>query len=157
MIWIVIFVIFGFILFKFLSDVNKDNSDLAEGLANKFKYVVQEINNAAFSGEGDIQFNDRRQFNLYKQHSNQIVFFQYGTGILTITWRYKYFQKEVVHEKNFYNVRNLSVFEQQNIAYQMISEMASVIESHQALVLGQVDSEDELLFRLNRIIKNRNK
>ena len=155
MTWIVIIGIIGFILFRFLSDVNKDKADLVEGLDNKFKYVVQEINNAAFSGEGDIQFNDRRQFNLYKQHSNQIIFFQYGTGILTITWRYKYFQKEVVHEKNFYDVRNLSVFEQQNIAYQMIREMVSVIERHQASVLGQVNSEDELLFRLNRIIESK--
>jgi len=39
----------------------------------------------------------------------------------------------------------------------MIGEMASVIQKHQASVLGQVNSEDELLFRLNRIIQNKNK
>jgi len=156
MVWIFVIGIVIFILFRFISDANKDKSDLAQGLDNKFKYVVQEINIAAFNGEGIIQHNSTREFNLYKQPSNQIIFFHYGTGILTITWRYKYFQKEVVHEKNFYEARNLSVFEQQNIAFQMIKEMAVVIEQHQISILGNIDSEEELLFRLNRIIKNEN-
>lgn len=156
MAWIFIIGIVVFILFRFFSDVNKDKSDLEQGLDNKFKYVVKEINSAAFNGEGVIQRNSTREFNLYKQPSNQIIYFHYGTGILTITWRYKYFQKEVVHEKNFYEVRNLSVFEQQNIAFQMIKEMAVVIEKHQISILGNIDSEEELLFRLNRIINNEN-
>ena len=59
----------------------------------------------------------------------------YSTGHLTITWKYKYFQKEVVHEKIFNNVRNLSIFEQQRIAEIMVSEMAVVISNHQNNVL----------------------
>lgn len=157
MIWVivVIAVVVGPVLLRFWSDLNKDKIDLVKGIDNKFKYVVQEINTAAFRGKGNIHFNDRREFNLYKEPSNQIIFFQYGAGILTIIWKYKYFQKEVVHERSFHETRNLSVFEQQNIAYQMIYEMSSIIERHQVSVLGQVDSEDELLFRLNRMIKNK--
>jgi hypothetical protein len=157
MIWIAVIGIVGYILFRFFSELNKDKADLQGGIANKFNYVVQGISNAAFGSKGDIQYNSQREFNLYKQPSNQIVIFQYGTGILTIIWKYKYFQKEISHEKNFFDVRNLSVFEQQNIAFQIISEMASAIEKHQVSVLGQVDSEEELLLRLHRIIETKGK
>jgi hypothetical protein len=57
---------------------------------------------------------------------------------LAITWKYKYFQKEIVHQRQFNNVRNLSLFEQQNIAKQMIDEMTIVIVNHKNNVIGGI-------------------
>ena len=131
MTWIIVIGIILFILFKFFLDVKKDDTELSIGLDTKFKIIVEEINDAAYKGAGTVKYVDQREFSLYKQGSKQIIFFHYGTGILTITWRYKYFQKEIVHERSFNDVINLSVFEQQNIAISMIKEMVKVIENHQ--------------------------
>lgn len=131
MIWIIVIGIIGFILFKFFSDYNKDNYDLqGQSLDEKFAIITSAINEAAFNSRGQIIPLDKRSFNLYENGQNQIINFQYGTGHLTITWRYKYFQKEVVLEKQFNNVRNLSIFEQQKIADRMILEMVQVVENH---------------------------
>ena len=57
---------------------------------------------------------------MYDGHSNQITKFHLSTGHLTLTWKYKYLKKEVVHNPQFDNVRNLSIFEQRRIADRMI-------------------------------------
>jgi hypothetical protein len=137
MIWIIAISIVGYIAFRFFSDVNKDNDDLrGQNLNEKFKIISGLINDAAFNGLGKVVTLDKRSFNVYQDGKNQIVHFFYSTGHLTITWKYKYFQKEVVHEKNFRDVRNLSIFEQQRIAEIMINEMANVIQKHQNAVVG---------------------
>jgi len=137
MIWVIVIGIIVFILFRFLTDLNKDNYDLqGQSLAEKFKFTVESLNDSAYNGQGSVTTLDKRSFNLYEDGSNQIIQFVYGTGHLTITWKYKYFQKEVVHEKQFNDVRNLSLFEQQKIARIMIKEMAVVIANHQNNVIG---------------------
>ena len=139
MIWIIVVGIIGYILYRFLTDLNKDNYDLqGRPLNEKFSIIVEEINIAAFGGAGTITILDKRSFNLYQNGKNQIVHFLYSTGHLTITWRYKYFQKEVVHERQFNDVRNLSLFEQQKIADQIIQEMSLIIENHVNNVLGSI-------------------
>ena len=135
-----------------MSDMNKDKQELAGGLDNKFRVVIDELKRAAFDGGGRIHWLNQRQFNIHQSGANQLIQLSYSTGDLTITWRYKYFQKEVVHERTFFGARNLSVFEQQNIAFRMVVEMAQVIERHQVAVLGTVHSEEELYARLHRII-----
>jgi len=138
MIWVIVIGIVVFILIRFLIDLNKDNYDLKwQSLAEKFKFTVALLNDAAYNGQGTITTLDKRSFNLYKDSSNQIIHFLYSTGHLTITWKYKYFQKEVIHEKQFNNVRNLSLFEQERMAEIMIKEMALVIENHQNNIIGE--------------------
>tara|TARA_B110000977_G_C10786473_1_gene380719 strand:+ start:131 stop:553 length:423 start_codon:yes stop_codon:yes gene_type:complete len=137
MIWIVVIGIVGFIMIRFFSDLNKDNTDLqGQPLSKKFTVIVNSINEAAYGGMGKVTILDKRSFNLYQDVQNQIINFQYGTGHLTITWKYKYFQKEIVHEKQYNDVRNLSLFEQQKIADNMISEMEQVLENHKNNVIG---------------------
>jgi len=139
MIWTFIIVVIGFILIKFLLSLNKDNYDLQnQTLTEKFKVVVNMINDYAYNGAGSITILDKRSFNLYQDGKNQIINFQYGTGILTITWKYKYFQKEVIHEKQFNDVRNISIFEQQKIAEIMISEMEKIILFHKNDVMNNI-------------------
>ena len=41
---------------------------------------------------------------------NQMIEFLYSQGVLAITWKYKYYQKELIHKRSFLNVRNLSLF-----------------------------------------------
>ena len=85
--------------------------------------------------QGSITRIEKRQFNLYKQGSNQLIMFHYSTGSLTIKWMYKYLQKEVVHERVFYDVRNLSLIEQDKISKSFVQEMAKVIANHKNDVL----------------------
>lgn len=133
---IVLALIIAYNLFRFFSDVNKDTHDL-EGttLSEKFSVVVNAINQHAYDGQGKVNYIDKRNFSLYQDKKNQIILFEYGTGILTITWKYKYYQKEVVHKKSYPDVRNLSIFEQQKITDSMISSMDKVIEKHKQEVL----------------------
>jgi hypothetical protein len=139
MIWTIAIVIIGIMLFRFFIDLNKDNDDLqGKTLNEKFNIIVHMINDIAFNGHGTVTTLDKREFNLYEDGQNQIIKFKYGTGHLTITWKYKYFQKEIVHERQFDNVRNLSVFEQQRIGEQMIREMQIVVQQHKNNVIGGI-------------------
>lgn len=139
MVWTIIIVIIGIILFRFFSSLNNDNNDLlGKTLSEKFNVIVNMINNAAFNGNGSITVLDKREFNLYEQGQNQIIQFHYSTGHLTITWKYKYFQKEIVHQKQFNDVRNLSLFEQQKIGEQMIKEMTIIVERHKNNVFENI-------------------
>jgi len=123
MIWIILIIV-ALIIIPFLISFNKDNDDLYnQSLNEKFSVIVSMINDAAHSGQGSIEIHDNRSFSLYQDETNQIINFLYSSGSLTITWKYKYFQEEMVHEKMFTNVRNLSLFEQRNIAESVISEM----------------------------------
>jgi hypothetical protein len=139
MIWFIVIAIVGYIMYRFFSSLNEDNYDLQNRtLDDKFSVVVDTLNEAAFNGRGSVTNLDKRAFNLYEVGKNQIIHFNYGTGHLTITWKYKFFQKEVVHEKQFNDVRNLSIFEQQKIANQMIAEMARVVENHQLSTMSSI-------------------
>ena len=135
MIWIVAIVVIGFILYRFFFDFfsarKKDNEELQmQTLEEKFSVLVKLINEAAFNGKGKVMDRVPKFFNLYADGSNQIVTFLYGTGHLTITWRYKYLEIEVVHQRQFNNVRNISVSDQHKMAERMISEMSIVVENH---------------------------
>jgi len=139
MIWIFIIAVITFFIVRFLIDLNKDNHDLhGRKLSEKFKFIVDVLNETAFNGKGTVTQLDKRSFNLYHEGQNQIINFTYSTGNLTITWRYKYFQKEVVHEKQFNDTRNLSIFEQQSIAEIMINEMVNIIAIHKNNVLRKI-------------------
>ena len=129
MIWTIIGVIVAYFLIKFLMSLNND--DLTDqSLSEKFAIIVNMINKVGFNGNAEIITIDKREFYLFKEGHNQQVLFMYSTGSLTITWKYKYFQKEIVHEKHFDNVRNLSIFEQTSRANQMINEMELVVSKH---------------------------
>ncbi len=137
MLWTVILGFLGLLLFRFFISYSKDNDDLQDQpLDKKFNIIINMINDVAFHGNGSVTTLSKREFNLYQDGENQLIKFQYSTGILTITWKYKYFQKEIVHERQFSDARNLSLFEQQKVAQQMIKEMNNVVAIHKASVLG---------------------
>lgn len=136
-VYIIIIAVIILIIFNFLKDVNKDNNDINEQqLTKKFETIISLLNEAVFNGNGKIIPLNKRSFNLYEDGKNQIINFFYGTGHLTITWKYKYFHQEIAHEKIFYDVRSLTNIQQDIIAQTMLSEMSKVIETHQKNVLG---------------------
>lgn len=127
-------------MFGFIGALYRDKTDLQnQSLSEKFSVVVSAINKAAFNGYGTVTVLNKRSFNLYEDGQNQIINFFYSTGHLTITWKYKYFQKEVVHERQFNDVRNITIFQQNKIAEQMISEMDMIVARHQASINRTVD------------------
>lgn len=128
--------IIGYIIIRFFIDLKKDDYDLqGTTVAEKFKFIVRKLNEVVYHGEGTVTVLDARTFNLYAQGSNQIIQFFYATGSLTITWKYKYLQKEVIHERNVNDARNLSVISQERIAENLIKEMGEVVRKHQIDVL----------------------
>jgi hypothetical protein len=129
MIWIILIVIVGFILISFLINLNKDNIELSsQPIEDKLEVMIKILNNFAFDGNGKVIKLDKRSFNLYENGKNQIINFNYSTGHLFITWKYKYFLQEVVLEKQFANVRFLSSSAQENIAMALIEEMESKVD-----------------------------
>jgi hypothetical protein len=142
MIWVIliaVIAIIGVILIMFFISLQKDNEDLqTQSLDQKYFEIVKMINNAAFNGNGSVTILSKREFNLYKHGENQIIQFLYSTGKLTIIWKYKYFHKEVVHERTFGKVRNLSVFEQKALGENLLKEMDTVIERHKQDVLSGI-------------------
>ncbi len=138
MIWIIVVAVV-ISLIVFTTKFNKDNQDLnGQSLYDKFKIVTDTLNNYAFNGEAQVYEIDKRNFNLGAKAYNQLINFEYGAGSLTIIWKYKYFQKEVVNKKFFSNVRNLSVFEQEKIARVMIERMNIIVENHKNDVISDI-------------------
>lgn len=134
-IWSII-IIAGYILYRFIQDVKKDEQDLSnETMLEKFSVIVQRINEVECKDQGDVLIESARDFNLYKEGDNQIFLFNYGTGHLTIWGKYKYFHKEMVFEKTFYDVRNISTIQQHNIADAFIVEYEQKKLEHQKEVL----------------------
>lgn len=136
MILLIVFAIIGIVIVMFFVSLNRDKRDLFENpLDKKFSILIRMINEATFDGKGDVTIHSQRELNIYKNGANQIIQFLYSTGKLTIIWKYKYFQKEVVHERTFGKVRNLSVFEQKAIGESLLKEMGAIIEEHKQKVL----------------------
>lgn len=139
MIWTIVIIGIAFILIKFIVELSKDKDDLkGQTLDEKFNVIINMLNETAFNGRGEITKINNRELNLYEVGTNQLVKFQYSTGSLTIDWRYKYFQKEIVHSRQYNNFRNLSLFEQQKIAKIFIEEGLHKFEAHKQSVTSQI-------------------
>lgn len=125
MIWTILIIIVVFIAIRFAMEAFKDKDDLQSiSLDEKFKTIVNSINDFAFKGNGKVTVLDKRSFNLYEVGTNQIISFIYSTGHLQIIWKYKYFQEETVVDKMYNDVRNINIFNQQNIAKEMIEKIS---------------------------------
>ena len=136
MFWSLVIAIGIYITYQFVTATNKDKLELEHQVVEeKFQFVVGVLNEAVFNGKGGVSKLSNRSFNLYQDGENQIIHFHYSTGTLRITWKYKYFQKEVLHTRDFDNARNLSIFEQERLGNIMIVEMQKVIGQHKINVL----------------------
>ena len=136
MTWTIIFVVIIIICIASYKNSNETSLDLnGQSFPEKVKFTVASLNSFAFDGMGSMTIHSKKEFNLYKIGSNQIILFTYYSGQLTILWKYKFFQKEIEHSKVFKDVSNLSVFEQQEIGKIMIREMTVIIAQHKNKII----------------------
>ena len=142
---LVVFVL-ALIIVPFARQMVLDKQELAQTpIQEKFKVVVDIINDKLFNGMGEVTLfkNDPRSMNLFcDQMKNYLIQFNYSTGNLTIILNYKYFQNELVHKEVFSDLRNLSVFKQEDIAYSFVKICKKEILKHQQKVSsGDVKSK----------------
>lgn len=125
MIWIVILLIVVIIiLIKFNSSIVKDNKELSkEPLQYKFQYLFKDLIDLIYQGNGRIKVIDDRALNLFSDGALQIVQVFYSTGHLTLTWRKRdFYRGEIVFEKQYNNVRNVTLEQQKLIAENFVIE-----------------------------------
>ncbi len=138
----IIFIIISIIIFnifklfsKFRKELLADNEELLnQKLEEKFSYFIDGLNEYCYKGLGKVTIIDNRTLSLYKNDSCQIVNLEYGTGILTIIWKFKYFQQEMVYQRNLSNARNINIEWQKNALKLVISEFLDQYEKHKSKV-----------------------
>lgn len=138
LIFLLVLLVLALLILPFTRDMVKDKMELEkQPLDKKFEILVEYLNQGLLFGDGKVaRFDDSpRFFNLFaKEHANRILHFAYSTGHLTIEMGYKYFQHELRFKKQYYNLRDVSVFEQKNIARDFIELATIKIKQHEALV-----------------------
>lgn len=138
MIWAIIFAIIVVFIFNIVSNNFKDKESLAgTSLEEKFSILINKINDEAFNGEAiATKGSINGCLNIFNPNASQhYVELLYSYGNLQITWKYKYYQKEMIYNRSFINVRNLSTFEQIKIANVLIQDVSDKIENHKSIVM----------------------
>lgn len=131
--WIInlVITVIALILILFFKDFYQDKIELRnQTLDQKFQVIVKLLNDTVFNGMGIITRMDKREFHLSQLGRKQIFIFFYGTGHLTIKWKNTHFQKEIVFEKTFDNVRHISDATQKRIGEIMINSAEQLIETY---------------------------
>jgi hypothetical protein len=122
----------------FVVESFRDKQELKQGgLPEKFSTLINFLNDWTYQGNGTIHKIDNYLFNLYKENSCQIIHFFYTADILSITWKFKYYQQEVVYKRDMRNARNTTDEQQAEFAKLIISEFAAKVEAHKR----KIDSE----------------
>lgn len=122
-------------LLKFKGEINVDREELNnQNLEDKFRILINGLNEYCYQGTGKITKIDQQSLNIYKQGSCQIVNIQYTTGILSIIWKFKYFQQEMVYKRSFPNARNVNKEWQMNVLEIVIPEFLDQYKIHEAKV-----------------------
>lgn len=123
MIYIII-IIALVVIIAFVRSLAEDNEEFSnQSVTEKFKPLINDLNNKVYGGGAETTILSKRSFNLYKKPSNEIIQFLYSSGGLTVKWSYKYFQKEMIKTKVLANARNISVFDQLAFSEKLISFM----------------------------------
>ncbi|QBN19753.1 hypothetical protein [Flavobacterium nackdongense] len=138
MIWAIIFGIAVVFIFNIVSNNFKDKVSLAgTSLEEKFSILISKINDEAFNGEAIVTKGSINGcLNIFNPNGSQhFVEIMYSYGNLQITWKYKYYQKEMIYNRSFLNIRNLSSFEEIKVANILIQEVSDKIENHKLIVM----------------------
>jgi len=121
--WIIVIAVVLIVFFSFGRALNKDRADLKGGtLEQRFSVMVDIINQSAYGGAGRTHALSWRSFNLYRENAQQIYNFNYSTGHLTLTWKFKAFQQEVTHSEDFNYVRNITEARQVELVTRFLEE-----------------------------------
>lgn len=141
------------LILPFSRALMKDRAELHENpLDKKFSILISRINQLMMNGCGEVVTfkDDPRVLNLFDDnHANMIINFNYSTGSLTITLKYKYFHVELIKKMQFDNMRQAETFRQQDVANHFVEEARIAIQQHQAKVgreRGLKDASGDFLF-----------
>jgi len=138
---ILILLIVGFFIirtiYKFRNELKEDNDELKkQSLEDMFSYLIDGLNEYCYLGHGEITKIGKQTLNIYKQSSCQIINLLYGTGILTITWKFKYYQQEMIYKRNLSDARKPSIEWQKNALNLVISEFLEEYQKHEEKVIS---------------------
>lgn len=135
---LLIITLLAILILPFSRALMKDRAELHENpLDKKFSILLSRINQLMMNGCGEVvKFeNDPRMLNLFDEnHANMLIHFNYSTGSLTITLKYKYFHVELVKKMQFDNMRQAETFRQQDVANHFVEEARIAIQQHQEKV-----------------------
>lgn len=138
LIFLLVLLVLALLIVPFGRDMAKDRLELQHViLEKKFEVLIEHINQGLFYGKAHVKNfpDDPRSLNIFADdHPNRIVHFMYSTGHLTIEMGYKYYQKELRFNKCYHNLRNITLFEQKNIARDFIETAQYKITQHEGSV-----------------------
>lgn len=130
--------VFLFLVMPFMKALLKDKRELRERpLSDRFSVFYEIVNLHLMAGQGKLipVEGDPRSLNLYaERHPNMLIQTYYSTGSLTVRFKYKYFQKELVKEENFYEVCDADIFTQERMANQFVTKMQIAMHAHQQTI-----------------------
>lgn len=140
LIFLLVLLVLALLIVPFARDMVKDRLEFQEHtLDKKFEVLIEHLNQGLMFGDAHVTTfdNDPRSLNIFSDaHANRIIHFMYSTGHLTIEMCYKYFQKELCFSHQYYNLRNITIFDQKNIARDFIERAKIKIAQHEAIVNG---------------------
>lgn len=135
---LLIITLLAILILPFSRALMKDRAELHENpLDKKFNILISRINQLMMNGCGEVvKFkDDPRMLNLFDEnHANMLIHFNYSTGSITITLKYKYFHVELVKKMQFDNMRQAETFRQQDVANHFVEEARIAIRKHQEKV-----------------------
>lgn len=143
----------------FYKDYKADEIDIKNGLENKFKILINELNKFAFNNEGIVNNTCDRGFNLYKKGSSQIILFYYSTGILSIEWKAKYQNQELILNEKIDKAKDILEPELKQYSEWLIEEFIerylpfkNRIDSKIKIVNNAINEENNILIsKLNQV------
>jgi hypothetical protein len=136
---VLLVVLFLALLFiPFMRQIAKDKVELSQTtLPQKFETLFATINAGLMGGNGELTtFDDEpRLVNMMDHsHPNMLIQFYYSTANLAITLNYKFLQKELIFKKDYPGLRNITIFQQKDIANDFVFESSKRIREHQQKV-----------------------
>ncbi len=143
-----IVLVLSLIILPFAKQLMIDKQELRERpIEDRFAVLIDEINKAFLDGKGKTVYpvkSDNRWLNLHSQDKANYLFqFNYSTGHLTVYLHYKYFHQELNADFPLYNVRNVDVFRQKQMAIDIIGKMKYAISKHQEKI--GIPSQSDIL------------
>lgn len=135
---VVVVILVVIVITFFISDLNKDTKKLNRlPISEKFKPLINYLNEEAYNGRGTVTRLDKRQYNLYNEEgSNQIIQFFFTLNDLEITWRYKYLQEEAISKGVFKDAYETSDEDQINWAKSFIEKVHKEKAVHHEKMYG---------------------
>lgn len=128
---VVILLIVGRSIFKLRKSLKSDKQFLSNNsLQNLISVLTERLNEYCYGGKGIINNIDEKSFSLYEQGSNQIIFFEYQGGNVYITWKYKYFQRELIYKMTLSHVKEATLEGQKKSAIHVIQEFNKALNKH---------------------------